>query len=232
MSDTSQAIDPLRCSVLPPLADVFAMNLICKTLCSLTLALSPIAAAQKPTPPTPLDLEPTAWTVEAPYPQSTIINARINGIAAHDGNSSMAILHVACYSAPLRPMISLLTHTDQLHFKPGIYEGPDARSTGPLSLTTGVLPPRTYRVNGYYSAEPTQQHGVLFKLTMPANRQELREWITDDMGGQLIRMTIPSAISGDSPLSAEFILPKDSKGLREVIKPCLNNRKSTPKKPS
>ncbi|OPA95015.1 hypothetical protein BFW87_13260 [Pseudomonas fluorescens] len=203
------------------------MNLSCKALCSLLLALSP------PTEPhvTSAD-EPDAWTIEQPYPDSTMVHARINGIATHMDKTSIAILQVACYRSPSRPMISLLTHTDELHFKPDMYEGPDARSTGPLSLTTGPLPTRTYRVNGYYSAEPSQQHGVLFKLTMPANRQELREWITDAMRGQLIKMTLPSSIPGDAPLTAEFVLPQDNDDLHEVIKPCLNNRKNTPKKPS
>jgi len=203
------------------------MSLSHKALCSLLLVFSPPSATQPVSPP-----EPDVWTVEAPYPGSTIINARIIGTAAHAEKTSIAILHVACYSSPARPVIALLTHTDELHFKPDIYEGPDARSTGPLSLTTGALPTRTYRVNGYYSAEPSQQHGVLFKLTMPANRQELREWITGDLRGQPIRMTLPSAIPGDAPLTAEFVLPQDNEDLHDVVKPCLNNRKNTPKKPS
>ncbi|MEO8488459.1 hypothetical protein [Pseudomonas sp.] len=201
------------------------MNLTCKALCSLAFVCSPLSAAQP-------DSDADAWTVEAPYPGSTIINARIIGAAGHADKTSIAILQVACYSSPPRPMISLLTHTDKLHFKPDIYEGPDARSTGPLSLTTGSLPTRTYRVNGYYSAEPSQQHGVLFKLTMPANRQELHEWIAGDMRGQRIKMTLPSAIPGDFPLTAEFVLPHDNDDLHDVIKPCLNDRKKTPKKPS
>jgi hypothetical protein len=203
------------------------MTLNCQLLCSLTLAISQLTEAQ----PTS-DLQPPAWTVEAPYPKSTIINARIIGKATHAEKTSIAILQVACYSTPARPMISLLTHTDELHFNPNIYEGPDARSSGPLSLTTGDLPARTYRVKGYYSAEPTQQHGVLFKFLMPANRQELREWIANTMPGQLITMTVPSAIPGDSPLIAEFALPQDGSELQAIVKSCLNNRKNTPKKPS
>ncbi|KAF2408630.1 hypothetical protein SAMN04490179_0356 [Pseudomonas antarctica] len=205
----------------------FAMNLTCQSLCFLTLLLSALTEAQPNS-----DAEPNNWTVEAPYPDSTIINARINGKATHAQKTSIAILQVACYSSPSRPMISLLTHTDELHFNPNIYEGPDARSSGPLSLTTGTLPARTYRVNGYYSAEPTQQHGVLFKFIMHANRQELREWIDNEVHDQLITMTLPSAIPGDSPLIAEFVLPQNSGGLHEIVKSCLNNRKNTPKKPS
>jgi hypothetical protein len=207
------------------------MTLNCQLLCSLTLAISQLTEVQ-PTLDSASDAEPHAWTVETPYPDSTIINARITGTATHAQKTSIAILQVACYSSPSRPMISLLTHTDKLHFNPNIYEGPDARSSGPLSLTTGTLPARTYRVNGYYSAEPTQQHGVLFKFTMPANRQELREWIANNTHGQLITMTLPSAIPGDSPLTAEFVLPQNSTGLHEIVKSCLNNRKNTPKKPS
>ena len=203
------------------------MNLTSKALCSLLLVLSPPTGPQV----TNAD-ESDTWTLEAPYPDSAMIYARINGIAAHADKTSIAILQVACYRSPARPMISLLTHTDELHFNPEIYHGKEARSTGPLSLTTGAVPARTYRVNGYYSAEPTQQHGVLFKLTMPANRQELREWIADNMRGQLIKMTLPSAIPGDAPLTAEFVLPQDNDDLHDVIKPCLNDRKHTPKKPS
>ncbi|WP_448653332.1 hypothetical protein ACSHWC_09035 [Pseudomonas fluorescens] len=203
------------------------MNLTCQSLCSLTLMLSSLTEAQPTSDP-----EPNSWTVEAPYPDSTIINARITGKATHAHKTSIAILQVACYSSPSRPMISLLTHTDELHFNPNIYEGPDARSSGPLSLTTGIRPAQTYRVNGYYSAEPTQQHGVLFKFIMPANRQELRAWIANKSHDQLITMTLPSAIPGDSPLTAEFTLPRNSAGLQEIVKSCLNNRKNTPKKPS
>lgn len=208
------------------------MNLTCNTLCSLTLMLSPLSGADEGTTPPTSDLQSTTWTVQAPYPQSNIISARIEGMADHADETSIAILHVACYRSPLRPIISLYTHTDELRFNPNVYEGPDARSTGPLSLTTGALPTHSYRVNGYYSAEPTQQHGVLFKFTMPANRRELREWISDDMGGQIINIRLPSALPGGTPLTAEFVLPHDSGGLREVITPCLNNRKTTPKKSS
>lgn len=208
------------------------MNLTRNTLCSLTLMLSPLSGADERTNPPTSDFQSTTWTVQAPYPQSNIISARIEGMAGHADETSIAILHVACYRSPLRPIISLYTHTDELRFNPNVYEGPDARSTGPLSLTTGALPTHSYRVNGYYSAEPTQQHGVLFKFTMPANRRELREWISDDMGGQIIRIKLPSALPGGTPLTAEFVLPHDSGGLREVITPCLNNRKTTPKKSS
>lgn len=208
------------------------MNPTCKSLCSLTLMLSPLSGADVSATPPTNDFEPTSWTVEAPYRDSKMISARIDGVAAHADETSIAILHVACYRTPLRPVISLYTHTDELRFNPNIYEGPDARSTGPLNLTTGALPPHTYRVNGYYSAEPTHQHGVLFKFTMPANRRELREWISADMGGQVIKIKLPSALPGDAPLTAEFVLPHDSGGLREVITPCLNNRKTTPRKTS
>ncbi|AUG05369.1 hypothetical protein [Pseudomonas sp. S09G 359] len=208
------------------------MNPTRKTLYSLTLLLGPLSGAQAIPAPSATAIMPNAWTVEAPTPTSTLISARIAGFAAHADETSIAFLHVACYRSPLRPIISLYTHTDELRFNPNIYEGPDARSTGPLSLTTGALPTHTYRVNGYYSAEPTQQHGVLFKFTMPANRQELREWISDDMGGKIIKIKLPSAIPGDAPLTADFVLPHRNSGLREVITPCLNNRKTTPKKPS
>lgn len=208
------------------------MNPTCKRLSSLMLMLSPLTGAQESIPSPTTDFVPTAWTVQAPERDSKIISARIEGMAAHADETSIAILHVACYRSPLRPVISLYTHTDELRFNPNIYEGPDARSTGPLSLTTGALPSHTYRVKGYYSAEPTQQHGVLFKFTMPANRRELREWISDDMAGQLIRIKLPSAAPGDAPLTADFLLPRNNAGLREVITPCLNNRKTTPKKPA
>ncbi len=208
------------------------MNLTCRSLCSLTLMLSPLSGAEESSTPPTNEVQPASWTVQAHYRESKIISARIEGIAAHADETSIAILHVACYRSPLRPIISLYTHTDELRFNPNIYEGPDARSTGPLSLTSGALPTHTYRVNGYYSAEPTQQHGVLFKLTMPANRRELREWISKEMGGQVIKIKLPSALPGDAPLTAEFVLPHDSAGLREVITPCLNNRKSTPRKSS
>ncbi len=194
--------------------------------------LSPLTGAQESTLSPTADFAPAAWTVQAPESDSKIISARIDGMAAHADETSIAILHVACYRSPLRPVISLYTHTDELRFNPNIYEGPDARSTGPLSLTTGALPAHTYRVNGYYSAAPTQQHGVLFKFTMPANRRELREWISDDMAGQLIKIKLPSAIPGGAPLTADFLLPHNNGGLREVITPCLNNRKTTPKRPS
>ena len=208
------------------------MNLTCKSFCSLTLMLSPLSGADENTPLPTTGFQSNTWTVQAPYRDSKIINARIEGMASHADETSIAILQVACYRSPLRPVISLYTHTDELRFNPNIYEGPDARSTGPLSLTTGALPLHTYRVNGYYSAEPTQQHGVLFKFTMPANRKELREWISDDMGGQIIKIKLPSALPGGEPLTADFVLPHYSGGLREVITPCLNNRKTTPKKPS
>lgn len=208
------------------------MNLARQSLCLMTLILSPLSSATENTTPSNTDSPYATWTVAAPYRESPLISASIDGIAAHDDATSVAILQVACYRSPLRPVISLYTHTDELRFNPNVYEGPDARSTGPLSLTTGSLATHTYRVNGYYSAEPTQQHGVLFKFTMPANRRELREWISGAMAGQRIKMKLPSAMPGDTPLIVEFVIPYDSGGLREVIMPCLNNRKNTPKKPS
>ncbi|WDU61957.1 hypothetical protein LRS56_24765 [Pseudomonas poae] len=117
------------------------MNPTCKRLSSLMLMLSPLTGAQESIPSPTTDFVPTAWTVQAPERDSKIISARIEGMAAHADETSIAILHVACYRSPLRPVISLYTHTDELRFNPNIYEGPDARSTGPLSLTTGALPP-------------------------------------------------------------------------------------------
>ena len=196
------------------------------------LMLSPLTSAQERTPSPTNDFVPAAWIVQAPEQRSTAISVHINGMAAHADETSIAILQVACYRSPLRLVISLYTHTDELHFNPGIYEGPGAKSTGPLSLTTGALPAHTYRVNGHYSAEHPQPQGALFKLTMTANRRELREWISDDMAGRPIKMKLPSAVRGGTPLTAAFLLPHNQGGLREVITPCLNNRKTTPKKPA
>lgn len=206
------------------------MNLTCKPPCLLMLMLSPLSGAEESAIPSTNDFQPTSWTVQAPYQESKIVSARIQGVAAHADETSTAILQVACHRSPLRPIISLHTHTDELRFNPKAYEGNGARSTGPLSLTTGALPTHTYRVQG--SAETTQQHGVLFKITMPANRRELREWISKEMGGQIISIKLPSARAGGTPLIAEFALPQDSGGLREVITPCLDTRKTTPRKSS
>lgn len=208
------------------------MNPTCKRLSSLMLMFSPLTSAQERTPSPTNDFVPAAWAVQAPEKGSKIISARIDGMAAHADETSIAILHVACYHSPLRPVISLYAHTDELRFNPKAYEGPNARSTGPLSLTTGALPTHTYRVNGHYSAEPKQPHGVLFKFTMPANRRELREWISDEMTGRPIKIKLPSAVRGGAPLTADFLLPHNNSSLRDVITPCLNNRKATPKKPS
>ncbi|MCR4540240.1 hypothetical protein NUV89_17780 [Pseudomonas sp. 18.1.10] len=196
------------------------------------LMLSPLACAQERTSSPINNFVPATWIVQAPEPRSKITSVHIDGMAAHADETSIAILQVACYRSPLRPVISLYTHTDELRFNPSIYEGKRTRPTDPLSLTTGALPAHTYPVNGYYSAEHPQPQGALFKFTMPANRRELREWISADMAGHPIKIKLPSAVRGGTPLTAVFLLPHDNGGLREVITPCLNNRKTPPKKPS
>ena len=208
------------------------MNPTCKRLSPLMLMLSPLTNAQERIPSPTNDFVPAAWIVQAPERGSKIISVRIDGMAAHADETSIAILHVACYRSPLRPVISLSTHTDELRFNSSFYEGPSARSSGPLSLTTGALPAHTYRVNGHYSADSPQPQGALFKFTMPANRRELREWISDEMAGRPIKIKLPSGVRGGTPLTAVFLLPHNNGGLREIISPCLNTRKPKPKKPS
>lgn len=156
----------------------------------------------------------------------SILNAQLDGKATHAGKNSTAILQVTCYGSPRRPWLALLAPTARLEFVPDLYEGPDARSTGPLTLTTGASPTSHYSVNGFYSAAYSQDSTLIFEFDMQANQNELRQWVSDTAQGQLITMTLPSSLKNQPPLVAEFFLPKDNSGLRKLVKPCL-----APKRP-
>ncbi|MCX7081153.1 MAG: hypothetical protein NTV76_17780 [Pseudomonas sp.] len=197
------------------------MNLPRKILFPLTLMLSVLPCAQAAGSLSTTRFQGAGWSVEQPDQSIPIFSARLNGEASHGDKTSAAILQVSCYRSPLRPVISLLTSTDQLGFNPDIYEGPAAQSMGPLSLTSGTLAPRDYSVNGVYSAESAQKGDLVFVLNMPANRQELHYWTTEAARGQPVKMTLPSAIKEGLPLTARFVLPQDDSGLRKVIEPCM-----------
>lgn len=199
------------------------MNRTCKPLCSMMLMLAVLGQAHA-TPPPP---KPYIWTVDALHPDSPTWVANLNGVAVHGDKTGKAMLQVMCNGFEGGASIWLLAPTDQLHFKPDIYEGKDAASTGPLSITTGNLPTRHYAVNGYYSVRPD----ALFSFGMSANRQALREWVGERSGGQFIRMTLPSEMPDGRPLTAEFVLPYDNAALREVITPCLTPRKKSSHNP-
>lgn len=198
------------------------MNLSFKTLPALTLMLAVLPctqAADSPLAAAPLQKE---WSVATPDESIPIPSARLNGIANHGDNTSAAILQVTCYSAPTRPVISLLTSTDRLGFKPDAYEGKDAQSNGPLNLVSGTRPPRDYLINGVYTREITQKDDLFFNFNMSANLQDLHYWTTEDARGQQVILTIHSVNKGEQPLTALFILPQGSSELRKVIAPCMN----------
>ncbi|WP_256585438.1 hypothetical protein [Pseudomonas sp. Irchel 3H3] len=162
------------------------------------------------------------WYLEQPDPYNPIASARLKGEASHGDRTSPAILQVTCFPSPRRADISLYTSTAQLGFNPEPFHGPDAVSTGPLSLTTGKSAPLDYAVNGFYTAEQARKGDFVFSLFESTNHRELNEWTTETTRGQPINMTLPSAIEGDLPLVATFVLPQDDSGLRKVIGPCLS----------
>ncbi|EFQ65560.1 hypothetical protein PFWH6_0352 [Pseudomonas fluorescens WH6] len=163
------------------------------------------------------------WTVDALHPDSPTWVANLNGVAVHGDKTGKAMLQVMCNHSEGSASISLLAPTDRLHFKTDIYEGKEASSTGPLSITTDNRPTRHYAINGYHIGGSL----ALFTFITQVNQQALSEWATENRGGQLIRMKLTSAIPDDGPLTAEFVLPHDSAALREVIDPCLTARKKS-----
>lgn len=197
------------------------MRLPRHTLFSLTLLLSIMPGTHAANGPSTAGFHGESWSVVKPDQDSPVLNARLNGEATHGNKTTAAILQVSCYRSPLRPVITLLTSTDQLGFNPDAYEGPDARSTGPMSLTTGTLAPRNYLVNGFYTRVLPQKDDVAFNFYLSANRQDLRYWTSKAARGQPITMTLPSTVISDPPLTARFVLPQDDDELRKIIEPCM-----------
>lgn len=198
------------------------MNISFKTLLSLALMLALLPCTQAADNPSIADPLQKEWSVTTPYEFIPVPSARLHGVANHGDKTSAAILQVTCYSGPTRPVISLLTSTDQLGFKPDAYEGPDAQSNGPLNLVSGTRPPHDYSINGVYTQEITEKDGPVFNFNISANLQELHYWTTEEARGQQVTLTVPSVKKGEQPLTALFILPQDNSVLRKVIEPCMN----------
>lgn len=199
------------------------MNLPCNRVFPLILVLSIPACTQvansisSTTRP-----QDAGWYLEQTDQGIPIVSARLNGEASHGDRISPAMVQVTCNQSRPRVVISLFTSTDQLGFKTGAYEGPTATTTGPLSLTTGNHAPRDYAVNGIYTAEEARKGDFVFNLYEATHHRELLDWATDTSRGQPVSMTLPSAVMGDPPLLARFVLPQDNSGLRKVIEPCMN----------
>ena len=194
------------------------MSLPRNTLFSLTLCLSILPgthAAESVTTAGPLS---EAWRVEKPDQDSPVLSARLNGEASHGNKTTPAMLQISCYRSPLRPVIALLTSTDELGFDPGAYEGPDAKSNGPASLAIGTLAPRNYLVNGVYTQAFPQKDDLVFNFNMSADRQALRYWTSKAARGLLLTMTVPSTVKGDQPLTARFVFPQDDSALRKIVR--------------
>lgn len=208
------------------------MTPTCKVLCSLALILGTLAGAQAETPSATAGTTPNNWEVKAADAGIPYARVRLNGTATHGEKTSAASMEIACYSSRDGSTISLITRTDKLNFDPGIYEGPQALSTGPLFLTTETLAAHRYRVNGYYLAVPADDGRPPFILNMRANRQELRDWVAEKNRGRLIRMQLPSPLSGDAPLIAEFVLPQNTAVLHNTVKSCLARQQPRAKKPA
>jgi hypothetical protein len=200
------------------------MNLPRTNFFSLTLLLCVLTGTQAAESLLPADAHEEAWRVVKPDPDAPLVSARLNGQASHGNKTSAAMLQVSCYRSPVRrPVITLLTSTDELGFNPDAFEGPDARSTGPLSLKTGILAPRDYSINGFYTSALPPSDKLLFNFYMPTNRQGLNDWTHKGARGQSLTLTLPSTIKGDPPLTARFVLPQDDSKLHKIIGPCMKD---------
>jgi hypothetical protein len=204
------------------------MNLPCNRVFPLIFALSiPVCVQATASPLSTTQIQETGWYLEQPDPDSPIVSARLKGEASHGDRTSPAMMQVTCNQSPPRAFISLYTSTDQLGFKPDAFHGPNAISTGPLSLATGDRAPLDYSVNGFYTAEPGRRGDFVFVLFASTNHREPYDWTTEITRGQPVNMTLPSAIEGDPPLVARFVLPQDDSGLRKLIEPCMSASEST-----
>ncbi|MGH8388855.1 MAG: hypothetical protein ACRESJ_25805 [Pseudomonas sp.] len=161
------------------------------------------------------------WLLEQPYAENPMLTARTFGDSAYGEYHVKATLQISCHPQTQGAGVTLQIAPHSLGFHSDPFEGPDATANGPLHITTGNRPAGEYRVSGFWTSAGAFQVGSIFAIETHLPRDELAYWASDASRGQPLKLSLVPAKAGAKPLTAEFSLPENNDGLKQVIQPCL-----------
>jgi hypothetical protein len=183
----------------------------------LALALLPaLATAQRSI----ADKDYNVWLLEQPAVGSGL-KVRMAGVARYNHFQSVATLAFSCGSATSRVHAELAVGISQLGFNADAYEGPSATVDGPITLTSGSGQGLQQRVGGFYGDGGPFDTGTPFIFDFEVPIAQVRQWTTDSVRGQLLRVSVP-ATQGGAPMTIEFSWPLDDTVFKRVVGPCVD----------
>jgi hypothetical protein len=161
-----------------------------------------------------------AWLYEQPVPQAPLYRARMAGVASYKTYQSNATLAFNCRTDTPHVSAELAFDPKTLGFDADPYEGPDATSSGPITVTNGSDAAVRLKVSGWYGSGGPFDTGTPFVFGFQPNDAQMKRWIADVNRGQALRIVVPAA-KGGTPMTVTFRWPDDDAVLKQVVTPCI-----------
>ncbi len=165
-------------------------------LAALLIAELPIAEPTRP-----------LWLLERT--NGTWLTARTFGTSAYNKYTANTTLALTCSGA--RAILRLAVDVKALGFDSDAFEGPDAKKTWPLLLTTGKGTAVSHDVAGYWGVPEMYQVGSQFVLETTVPPVELAKWLGDDSRGQVVHGQF-------GEMTFMFTWPRNAEALRAACK--------------
>jgi hypothetical protein len=185
---------------------------------ALTLCLFPVCAlAQR----TLQEQDYNTWLLEKPIAGTSLLTARIAGVASYGRFQSTATLAFSCGNGNSVVSVDLAVGTQQLAFDTDPYEGPSATTGGPVTVVSGSTPVVREMVSGFFGDGGAFDTGTPFIFSFRPETAQMRQWVADATRGQSLKLLVP-APKGGAPMTVMFRWPADNSAFKRVVMPCVD----------